>query len=1050
MNTKTYIICVLLCLGLLLAASYGGTRAGLAANTLNGTWAYTGSLDSSRSSHTVTQLEDGRVLVTGGYDGEATLSSVEIYDPATGVWSRASGMHEARRSHSATLLSNGKVLVVGGSGESSYPASAEIYDPVTDVWSYTDGSVRQRYAHQATLLPDGRVLVTGGWQPSGDGFTFRSEIDIYDPSSDSWAYTGHLFSRVGHTATLLPNGQVLLAAGYYNEPVDDAKLYDPTANSLVDTGTLQTKRTGHSATLLSNGQVLVAGGRDATTGESPGLTSAELYDPATGSWSYTGSMNVLRTGHSAARLQEGFVLVAGGYDFTSGAATIASTEFYDPTTGVWSSTDDLNESRAGRIVSLTDGKVLFPGGTAASDGSYSRLSTVEVYQPDAISPTFNCADVSDVTPVECEALVALYDSTNGDNWTDNSNWLVTPTLCDWFGVSCTAGHIVSLHLQSNHLEGSIPSELENLAQLEWLALYDNQLSGTIPPELGNLGNLRGLSLQVNQLTGGIPPALGSLGSLQYLALFDNPLGGSIPPELGNLADLKNLTLYDNQLTGGIPPELGNLANLQQLNLRSNQLSGSVPAELGSLSSLEELRLRSNQLDGSIPPELGDLSHLRQLLLWDNQLTGSIPPELGNLSNLEELTLSSNQLGGSIPAHLGDLSSLTYFNVSGNQLSGPVPPELSQITGLTHLFLHENQLSGALPQNLVNLELTWFYFNDTDLCEPSDATFQAWLAGIPNLQSTGTICGEVPYFSQRDPDWIDHPLRTNGECSPACDTIGKCGCCLTSAAMVFKYYGSDLTPASLSDCMDRKACPFYWRVGETCSQEMAEWVDRYSFSWSRLEQELLEQPVILGMHRGDNTHWVVVLTGNGDDPAGYTIHDPWPINGAAIKLSAWSSGGWEFDWLAIYTGQPISSSSARTYATGVEPVDVEAVQLRKPGSDARAQPLTIPEAYDLDANSSVTGTVMLYRMTDVTMTLQLTAESEVSSVEEMLIWTDSMTQTTWQPFSTYASIPASEEIYARFRDGSDNVSPTVEDTLYPVNSPPTAPFELFLPLILRHP
>ena len=203
-----------------------------------------------------------------------------------------------------------------------------------------------------------------------------------------------------------------------------------------------------------------------------------------------------------------------------------------------------------------------------------------------------------------------------------------------------------------------------------------------------------------------------------------------------------------------------------------------------------------------------------------------------------------------------------------------------------------------------------------------------------------------------------------------------------------------------------------------------------------------------MHKGANTHWVVVLSGSGSDPANYTIHDPWPINGADMKLNAYSSRGWYFDWLAVYTGQSAGQTLAAATANQVALHPQPVVAATDPKRASQQTTLTVAEAQCLAASSVITGSAWLYRMTDVTMTVQLTADSEAGSVTEMLIWTDSMTQTTWQTFSTFVYLPVSDEIYARFRDAFDNVSETEGDTLYPVASPPTAPFEIFLPLILR--
>jgi hypothetical protein len=292
--------------------------------------------------------------------------------------------------------------------------------------------------------------------------------------------------------------------------------------------------------------------------------------------------------------------------------------------------------------------------------------------------------LANIPGLEREALIALYNNTDADNWTDNSGWKEPPLHTDgfampgtentWYGVTCDAGntYVLEIDLSSNGLSGTIPGELGNLANLQYLFLSPNQLTGSIPAELGDLNNLENLALGWNQLTGSIPPELGDLDSLQYLQLSNNALTGSIPAELGNLANLRILTLKENQLTGSIPPELGDLANMIILSLSFNQLTGSIPSELGDLDNLGQLWLYSNQLTGSIPPELGDLINLQGLNLHSNQLTGSIPPELGDLANLESLDLFSNQLTGRIPTELKNLSSLSYLDICDNHLYATDP------------------------------------------------------------------------------------------------------------------------------------------------------------------------------------------------------------------------------------------------------------------------------------------------------------------------------------------------------------------------------------------
>jgi len=411
----------------------------------------------------------------------------------------------------------------------------------------------------------------------------------------------------------------------------------------------------------------------------------------------------------------------------------------------------------------------------------------------AAAPTrpaqFDCGNVTEIPQTECEALVALYESTDGDNWNDNTGWLATNTPCSWFGVTCGDGNVTRLNLSNNQLSGPLPPKIGNLAALTRLGLWDNQLSGPLPPEIGNLAALTYLSLGSNQLSDSIPPEIGNLAALTSLTLSDNQLSGPLPPEIGNLAALTYLRLERNQLSGPLPPEIGNLAALTRvLYLFSNQLSGEIPPELGDLSSLADLRLSSNQLSGEIPPELGDLAALTTLDLsrnqlsgplppeisnlaaltylglWDNQLSGplppeignltaltylslhdnqlsgEIPPEIGNLAVLTNLTLSDNQLSGEIPPEIGNLAVLTNLTLSDNQLSGEIPPEIGNLAVLKYLNLHNNQLSGALPEALTSLtQLYSFRFYDTDLCVPPAGAVPEWLASIFLVWGTGLIC-----------------------------------------------------------------------------------------------------------------------------------------------------------------------------------------------------------------------------------------------------------------------------------------------------------------------
>jgi hypothetical protein len=289
---------------------------------------------------------------------------------------------------------------------------------------------------------------------------------------------------------------------------------------------------------------------------------------------------------------------------------------------------------------------------------------------------FDCQNIREIPVEECQALVALYRSTDGDNWEDHSGWLVDHTPCTWYGVICKQGHVIELQLFYNQLTGPLPSEIGNLTYLENLYLDRNQLSGPLPQEIGNLGKLQLARLGGNQFSS-IPAEIGKLDSLVYLELWNNQLGGKIPGQLGNLSNLQELKLSFNQFTGSIPPELGDLANLNQLDLSHNRLSGSIPTALAGLTNLNQLDLSFNQLTGSIPTKLEGLTDLYWLDLSYNHLTGVVPVALVK-APISELRLWGNLLDGTVLASQGTMTIVEYRGVHfefNSVLAGSVWPDI---------------------------------------------------------------------------------------------------------------------------------------------------------------------------------------------------------------------------------------------------------------------------------------------------------------------------------------------------------------------------------------
>jgi len=365
---------------------------------------------------------------------------------------------------------------------------------------------------------------------------------------------------------------------------------------------------------------------------------------------------------------------------------------------------------------------------------------------------------------ERAALIALYNSMNGDNWNDNSGWKALPldtdgfalpgTEATWRGVYINGDHVIRIEDDANNHTGQIPPELGNLVYLGILSLQYTNIGGNIPAEIENLSNLRVLKLDGNQLVGNIPPELGNMSSLSQIYLGGNQLSGSIPRELGNLSNLTILYLSQNQLSGTIPIELCNLHGLYSLMLSLNQLSGTIPKKLGDLSNLTVLELNNNDISGNIPPELGNLANLSYLVLKGNDLSGNIPPELGNLSNLTWLSLNDNILDGGIPSELGNLAKLEVLSINNNRLSGEIPPNLMNLHKLEKYGLEIRH--NCLYTNDPNLRI-WLNFHDPLWDNYQDACLSENEIPIANAGINQTIIiGEVVTLDgtdSYDPDGV---------------------------------------------------------------------------------------------------------------------------------------------------------------------------------------------------------------------------------------------------------------------------------------------------------
>ena len=223
-------------------------------------------------------------------------------------------MHEMRASHTATLLPNGKVLIAGGfkkvhTYEQVYFNSAELYDPKTRTFTPTGKLNVARCGHTATLLPDGTVLIVGGGSDQP-----LASAELYDPRRETFVPVGMMASpRQGHTATLLKNGNVLISGGR-TDGHTESEIFNVRVKRFEPAGNLTVNRSGHTATLLPDGKVLIAGGAALNGNKHKVLSSAELYDPATDKCTPAGEMTMVRYKHAAILLPDTTVLIVGGSD----------------------------------------------------------------------------------------------------------------------------------------------------------------------------------------------------------------------------------------------------------------------------------------------------------------------------------------------------------------------------------------------------------------------------------------------------------------------------------------------------------------------------------------------------------------------------------------------------------------------------------------------------------------------------------------------------------------------------------------------------------------
>lgn len=419
------------------------------------------------------------------------------------------------------------------------------------------------------------------------------------------------------------------------------------------------------------------------------------------------------------------------------------------------------------------------------------------------------------------SLVDLYNSTNGPTWKNNSNWLTTAPLNTWYGVFLSGDRVSELRLASNNLNGSLPSSLGNLAQVNILNFGNNLLTGNIPASLATLPQMWLLDISYNHLSGAVPASFSSMTSFASVNLKNNNLTfsgmetipGSSPafvyyfPQLdipliqdgttlsvaaGGTKANNTYTWYkdntmvavrqgDSTYTIAAP---GNYS-VEVTNSKATQLTLYSITSVNAQDSLALVDLynatggaswlyRTNWLTTApVDTWYGATvrkGNLVELMLVGNNLSGNLPLSAGNFSNLRTLELSNNSLSGNIPASIGGLANLKTLSLDKNNLSGNIPEEISSLSSLATLTLNDNQLSGNIPSSIGNLSaLENLYLNNNQLSGALPASL-----GNLNLRwlqaNNNQLSGSLPAFFGRMKNLAALELYNNGFSGSIPDSI----------------------------------------------------------------------------------------------------------------------------------------------------------------------------------------------------------------------------------------------------------------------------------------
>ncbi len=333
-----------------------------------------------------------------------------------------------------------------------------------------------------------------------------------------------------------------------------------------------------------------------------------------------------------------------------------------------------------------------------------------------------------INPDDRDAIVALYQSTKGPKWVNNTGWLkgdpcVSPY---WFGVYCAYGRVLQINLVYNGLDGSIPQDLTKARHLQVFRVYSNSLTGEIPPDMFGLQDLQVLDVNTNSLTGRFPSRV-KMANLTQLILYGNQLSSGFPTVF-DAPKLQKVEISSNMFTGNLPDSFSEATAMTDFVVSRNAFTGTLPASYGKLANLTRLwtfynnfdkptipdsyrgmvnlmEVQADGLSGPLPPWIGtSWNKLVHLILINGWISGEIPESLCNCENMVSLRLFNNSLEGNLPDCTCNMHVMEDLEVSDNQLTGDIPDMFDGCKGMQTLYLSRNNFSGTFPPSLGSVSL----------------------------------------------------------------------------------------------------------------------------------------------------------------------------------------------------------------------------------------------------------------------------------------------------------------------------------------------------------